>query len=77
MSTKIYFPSINAEAIVDADLKRGGTASVCDSWDGEAYFGRVRQVKFTTVRPAKWDGYFEIDALKHIPNGGFAYRVAV
>lgn len=75
MATKIYFPSIDAEAVVEADMTRGGTAAVCDMWDGKAYFGQIRHIKFTTRRPANWDRKPDVDVLKHIPEGGFAYEI--
>jgi hypothetical protein len=75
MATTIYFPSINAEAVINTDIKRGGTAAVCASWDGNAYIGRVRNIKFTTSRPANWDRKDEVHVLKHIPDGGFAYEI--
>lgn len=67
----IYFDSINAEST--ADVKRGGTASVCYAWDGNAYIGKVSQVKFTTVKPNRWDERMP-DVLEHIPEGGFCYK---
>lgn len=73
--TKIYFPSIDAEAEVSADIKRGATAAVCDAFKSGAYFGRVRHVKFTVRRPANWDRKDETFVLHQIPVGGFAYKV--
>lgn len=71
---KIYFPDLDAEATIDAELRRGGTASVCSAWDGSAYFGKITRVKFTTRKPKGWDDDFrEIRTLHHIPTGGFCF----
>lgn len=75
MATTIYFPSINAEATISVDLKRGATAQVCAAYDGSAYFGKISRVKFTTVKPRDWS-LREIDVLHHIPAGGFCYEIA-
>lgn len=75
MGTKIYFPEINAEATVEDDLKRGGTASVCNTWNGEAYIGQVTREKFTTRKPAGWDRNESVRRLHHIPAGGFAFFI--
>ena len=72
MATTIYFESINAEAM--ADVKRGGTASVCYAYNGQAYIGKIDRVKFTTVKPKNWNER-EIDVLHHIPAGGFCYQI--
>lgn len=71
MAITIYFPSIDAEAT--ADVTRGGTASVCHSWDGNAYIGKINRVKFTTVKPKRWNERMPT-VLKHIPDGGFCYE---
>lgn len=76
MATKIYFDTLNAEAMLPSDIQRGGTASVVDMWDGHAYIGRHQRVKFSTVQPAKWHGYRDIRTLHHIKDGGFAFDVA-
>lgn len=76
MATTIYFPSIKAQATIDADIKRGGTASVCHAHNGEAYIGKTSRVKFTTVEPKTRDWKeSDIDVLKHIPAGGFCYEI--
>lgn len=76
MATTIYFPSIKAQATISADIKRGGTASVCPAYNGEAYIGKINRVKFTTVEPKTRDWKeSDIDALHHIPAGGFCYKL--
>lgn len=71
---KIYFPDLNAEANLDVELKRGGKADVCNTWDGSAYIGRITRQRFTVREPKGWDCR-EIRTLHHIPVGGFAFFV--
>ncbi len=72
--TTIYFPSIFARATVNAKVKRGAFALVCDAHDGESLRGEIRGVKFTTVEPKSraWKES-EIDVLHPMPKGGFCY----
>jgi hypothetical protein len=68
----IYFPKIQAES--QADVIRGGVASVCNSFDGVTYMGKIYREKFTTVRPKNW-GSVDVKTLHHIPDGGFCWNL--